>query len=231
MRTEKELEEDKFMANIANDLIFGVDHSDFEEQAPIEPDAIFLLLEELEAMGDRVTAELAEQSPIQIPDNYQDIADLYISVNEVHNRFKNIYESLRHNRELLKVAATKSMENRGIGSIIGTDGAKVSDIRTIYASVKDRLVFVEWAREKGEQDLIETKERKGSAKIPGLDAHVRYLVKRARETGGDPQLPPGVEYSETVRLQVTKPSEGNKFDDGAKGILERLKEHAADQKF
>ena len=225
--------EQEFIDKNFDDIFSEEEGGDPDQDAEevLSSDTLMPLLDEFQAMADRLSEEMSQQTPLEIPSEYQDIADLYTHIHEVYGLVKNIYESIRHNRELLKVAATRVMEFRGIKSIISTDGTAVTDVRTIYASIKDRGLFVDWARSNGREDLLETKERKGSAKTPGLDAHVRYLVNQHRTDGNELVLPPGIDYAETVRLTVRRKSEGDKFDDGAKGILERIKEKAAAKEF
>lgn len=194
-------------------------------------DSLHPLLEELQAVADRLTAVMERQLPKKLPENYQDLADLYVDVNEAHNLVKHSYETIRHNRELLKGTIVGAMEMRSVKTINALDGTGVTNSPTIYASVKDRGAFVAWARENGREDLLDTKERKGSAKVPGLDAYVRAAVNQHRINGGDLVLPPGVEYSEPSKLIISRKSEGAKFDDGAAGIISRIKEAAEAKDF
>lgn len=141
-----------------------------------------------------------------------------VFVNDIKQELDDATRVLRSIEEVL----VARMNAIGASRVRCSDGHKVGIASYFRVTVTDQREFMSWCEEEGVRDkyIVETVKR-GSQKDPGVTALVREAVRLGKS------VPPGLAYSTGFGLRLYKPkveSSDTRFDDVAKGVLERLRE-------
>ena len=145
-----------------------------------------------------------------------DDIDRYISLKANEDRIYDDYKEIKAEREALRDKIAADMDGKGIASMFGESGKKVSTTHTVIARVEDMAMFKRWCEESGNVDKY--------LKEVVNQTECSRMVKDYQERGILDQLPPGMSFISILGLRVTTPKNGNGFAAAGKSVIEMLKQ-------